>query len=83
MDSTDDDLTSRINALAEEEHQLYELAGEHGGPDGAARERLVELRAELDQLWDLRRQREARAAAGQNPDEAQPREPATVRQYLQ
>jgi hypothetical protein len=83
MDITDDDLTSRINALADEEHQLYERAGTDGGPDDATRERLAQVRAELDQLWDLRRQREARAAAGKDPDEAQPRDPGTVRQYLQ
>jgi hypothetical protein len=83
MDHGDDDLTARINALAAEEHELYERAGSGGDRDPADRERLAQVRLELEQLWDLRRQREARAAAGKDPDEAQPRDPAAVRNYLQ
>lgn len=82
-DLSDDDLTARINALAEEEHELYERAGSGGGPDSADSARLAQVRLELEQLWDLRRQREALAAAGKDPDEAQTRDPAVVRHYLQ
>jgi hypothetical protein len=41
------------------------------------------LQENLDQCWDLLRQRRARRAAGLNPDEAQVRPVETVEHYLQ
>jgi hypothetical protein len=38
---------------------------------------------ELDRCWDLLRQRRARRDAGQNPDDAEARDPGTVENYLQ
>jgi hypothetical protein len=38
---------------------------------------------ELDRCWDLLRQRRARRAAGQDPDEAEVRDESTVERYLQ
>jgi hypothetical protein len=75
---TDDlDLYQRIKTLVEEEHEL----DRHGGAD--AHERRVRLEEQLDQCWDLLRQRQARRGAGENPDEAQPRPISEVEGYLQ
>ncbi|MDX6244006.1 MAG: hypothetical protein QOE76_1729, partial [Frankiales bacterium] len=45
--------------------------------------RLGQLEAELDQCWDLLRQRRARRSADQNPDEAQSRPVSEVEGYEQ
>lgn len=77
----DQDILDRINELAMEEHGLWEREG-RGDIDEAERERLRRLEVTLDQLWDLLHQRRARRDAGQNPDEAQVRDPSTVEDYL-
>jgi hypothetical protein len=40
------------------------------------------LETELDQCWDLLRQRQARRDAGEDPDSAEVRPPSTVEDYL-
>jgi hypothetical protein len=45
-------------------------------------ERLAAIKVELDQLWDLLRQREAKRRAGEDPDTAQLRSAGTVEDYL-
>jgi hypothetical protein len=47
------------------------------------RERLKKIEVELDQCWDLLRQRRARRAAGLDPDGATLRNEETVEKYLQ
>lgn len=79
----DDDVIHRINELAQEEHRLEEAAS-HGQPvsdEDHARLRQVEVA--LDQCWDLLRQRRARRASGQDPDEAQVRSEGVVEGYQQ
>jgi hypothetical protein len=49
--------------------------------EGQARLRSVEV--ELDQCWDLLRQRRARAEFGEDPDDARSRSAGTVEGYLQ
>ena len=85
---SDESILSRIESLVAEEHSLQhreqgdaEQAQEE--PLAADRERLEQVSVELDQCWDLLRQRRARRAAGQNPDDAESREPGTVEKYLQ
>ncbi len=73
------DLLSRIHALVDEEHALRE-AGEH---TGTQRARLDELETQLDQCWDLLRQRRAKQQYGENPDEAAARPESQVENYLQ
>jgi phosphoglycerate-specific signal transduction histidine kinase len=75
--SDDQDLLQRIKALVEEEHELDRA--------GAAdkHERRVHLEEQLDQCWDLLRQRQARRQYGENPDEAKPRPVSQVEGYLQ
>ena len=41
------------------------------------------LEADLDQLWDLLRQRGAKRQYGEDPDEAEPRPEPQVETYLQ
>jgi hypothetical protein len=52
-------------------------------PSDAQRKELKEVEVELDQCWDLLRQRRARRDAGQDPDVAAIRSKAIVENYLQ
>jgi Protein of unknown function (DUF2630) len=84
----DQTILSRIEALVAEEHSLQHSEQDDAEraqtePLAADRERLQQVSVELDQCWDLLRQRRARRAAGENPDEAEAREPGTVEKYLQ
>jgi Protein of unknown function (DUF2630) len=45
--------------------------------------RLKAIKIELDQCWDLLRQREARREFGQDPNEAKVRPPSVVERYDQ
>ena len=76
----DHEILDRINRLANEEHALFtkEASGEVSEAD---RERLRKLQVTLDQAWDLLRQRRARRAAGQDPNQAQLRDEKTVEGY--
>ncbi|MFE4195875.1 DUF2630 family protein [Paenarthrobacter sp. NPDC056912] len=76
-----EDLLERIQSLVEEEHRLRDTAGTPGEDDGKAR--LARLEAQLDQCWDLLRQRRAKKDAGENPDEAMPRPVSEVEGYRQ
>jgi hypothetical protein len=78
----DNDLLRHISELVDEEHRLLEQesAGETVDPEN---QRMHELEETLDQLWDLLRQRRARRAMGEDPDEAHVRSKQTVEGYLQ
>ena len=78
----DRQLMDRIGALVEEEHTL-ERQATGAGLDDDQEARLRELEVQLDQCWDLLRQRRARRDAGQDPDIAQVRPEGTVEGYLQ
>ena len=77
----DEDLHARIEELAHEEHRLRTAHAGQGISD-AERARLTELEIALDKAWDLLRQREARRAAGQDPNLAEERSTTTVEGYL-
>jgi Protein of unknown function (DUF2630) len=79
---TDSEILEKINQETQEEHELLHV-GEHGGIDEAERARLTELKTDLDQLWDLLRQRRALRHAGLNPDNAEERSASTVEHYKQ
>jgi hypothetical protein len=82
----DQSIGSRIEALVDEEHALLgreEGDAVHGDALARDRQRLQEVAIELDTCWDLLRQRRARREAGQDPEEAEARDPATVEKYLQ
>jgi hypothetical protein len=74
-------IMNKIDELAREEHELFDKES-HGKASDAERERLKRLQVTLDQCWDLLRQRRARRAAGQNPDEAQVRDEKIVENYI-
>jgi hypothetical protein len=73
----------RIQRLVEEERELREKAesaapGPGHSPD---RTRLKRIEEDLDQCWDLLRQRRAKVQYGENPDEAAPRPVRQVEDY--
>jgi hypothetical protein len=76
----DKSLLEHIHELVEEEKQLR---ASHRGLSGTDRQRLESVERELDQLWDLLRQRRAREQIGENPDEAKERSVDEVESYLQ
>jgi hypothetical protein len=78
----DKDLLRQITQLMDEEHKLLseEAAGNAVDPGN---QRMKELEDTLDQVWDLLRQRRARRAVGEDPDEAHVRSKDTVEGYLQ
>ncbi|WP_375477999.1 DUF2630 family protein [uncultured Jatrophihabitans sp.] len=82
LDAMTDDksLLDHIHELVEEEKKLRAA---HHGLDSEGRQRLEHLEQELDQYWDLLRQRRAREEFGANPDEAAERSVNEVESYLQ
>jgi hypothetical protein len=81
--SDDNSLLSRIDELVAEEHELRTKHAAGEVTDADEKDRLRKLEVELDQCWDLLRQRRARREAGQDPDTAQVRPEGTVEGYLQ
>ena len=73
------DIMARISSLVDEEHKLRE------GTDHSEdqRVRMNELEAQLDQAWDLLRQRRAKADAGEDPADADARPIPQVEGYRQ
>ncbi|HVB01043.1 MAG TPA: DUF2630 family protein [Acidimicrobiales bacterium] len=78
----DSNILRRIGELAKEELALEEA---HVGTALTSDEllRLQKLEVELDQCWDLLRQRKARRSAGQDPNSATVRSEEVVEHYLQ
>jgi hypothetical protein len=75
-----DDLIRQIDDLVDEEHQLRSRSE---GMSDEERARLRQLEIQLDQCWDLLRQRRARSEFGEDPDDAKARPPEVVERYLQ
>jgi len=71
----------RINQLAGEEHEIWDKESRKEATD-ADRERLRRIEVTLDQCWDLLHQRQARRAAGLNPNDATVRDEKTVEGYI-
>ena len=78
----DQGVLGRIEQLVEEEHALQRKAGA-GGLSDEEHERMRAIEVQLDQCWDLMRQRRARREFGQDPDDARARNVSTVEGYLQ
>jgi Protein of unknown function (DUF2630) len=76
----DKTILEHIHQLVEEEKQLR--SGQHG-LGSADRRRLEMLERQLDQAWDLLRQRRAREENGEDPDSARERTVDAVEGYLQ
>jgi hypothetical protein len=83
----DEQVQARIEELEQEELRLRE---DEGAAADAIKDnqvaadagRLEAIRVELAQLWDYLRQRRALRDAGQDPNDAQMRDPGTVERYL-
>ena len=79
----DREIIKHIDMLVDEEHALERAHGEGKSLTADEKARLRALEVQLDQLWDLLRQRRARRAAGLDPDDAETRDPSTVEGYRQ
>jgi len=77
--TTDQSVLQRINELVGREHQILtrEIKSEED------QRRLRALQVELDQCWDLLRQRRALRTVGQDADNAQVRPQEIVEKYEQ
>ncbi len=75
----DQPVLNHIQRLVEEEHRLHEQRA-HSTAD---RKRLAQVQVELDQCWDLLRQRRALRDVGRDPNYAQVRPPEVVENYEQ
>ncbi len=73
----DQTILNQITALVDEEHKLRE---ESSAPEQNA-SRLKHVAEQLDQCWDLLRQRRAKREFGADPDAAKPRDIGTVENY--
>jgi hypothetical protein len=73
----DQTLLNHITALVDEEHRLRDDAV---APEANA-ERLKTVAEQLDQCWDLLRQRRAKREFGADPETATPRDIGTVENY--
>jgi hypothetical protein len=75
--TTDDSLSRKIEGLVHEEQHLYKKSrlADHD------QVRLEDIKVELEQCWDLLRQRDARREFGQDPNEAKVRPASVVERY--
>jgi hypothetical protein len=73
---SDKSVLNHISELVEEEHKLRDSAGAPG-----TEARLREVEVQLDQCWDLLRQRRAKREFGADPNSAGVRDPGTVEGY--
>jgi hypothetical protein len=77
--TTEQPVLNEIQKLVSEEHRLYDK----GTLSDADRGRLATINVELDQCWDLLRQRRALRETGGDPNEARVRPPEVVEKYEQ
>ena len=75
----DESVLNKIQQLVHEEQAIY------GKPDVSDHDqvRLQKIQVELDQCWDLLRQRRAKREFGQDPDDAHVRPASVVEKYEQ
>ena len=78
MTQSDASVLVHIQRLVAEEHKLFERA--QLTPE--ENHRLASLQVELDQCWDLLRQRRALREFGDDPSQAHVREADVVKKYI-
>ena len=78
----DNEILQNIQTLVNEEHELTRQS-QQGGLSDEAHARMRQLEVNLDQCWDLLRQRRALRSAHLNPDEAKVRDADIVEHYKQ
>ena len=74
---SDRSILDHVSELVAEEHKLRE-----GTPASDTASRLRHVEQQLDQCWDLLRQRRAKREFGQDPEDAATRDPGTVEGYI-
>ncbi|WP_104088241.1 DUF2630 family protein [Arthrobacter sp. GMC3] len=78
----DNQMHQQIQELVNEERELRESTADQSQlPARAAKLQAIEV--QLDQCWDLLRQRQARVHAGENPNDAKLRSASEVEGYRQ
>ncbi|EFG75350.1 hypothetical protein HMPREF0591_4716 [Mycobacterium parascrofulaceum ATCC BAA-614] len=79
---TDSETLAHIRGLVAEEKALREQLQQRDISESEEHDRLRRLEVELDQCWDLLRQRRALRDSGGDPREAEVRPPDEVEGYL-
>ena len=74
----DDEVLHRIQKLVEHEHRLLE----QGQLASSDEEQLTKIQVQLDQCWDLLRQRRALRETGRDEGDAHVRPPGVVEKYI-
>ena len=77
----DIDIQHHINGLNDEEHGLRSRLGAGEISVEEENQRLSRIEVELDQCWDLLRQRRAKREFGEDPSGAEVRDAGTVENY--
>ncbi len=77
----DQSIRERIGDLVQEEHRLREQLARHEITPNEEQARLRSVEVELDQCWDLLRQRAAKREFGEDPESAEVRPPDVVERY--
>jgi hypothetical protein len=78
----DRDILAEVNLLVAEEQELRAKVQHRDIDETEEHRRLRTVEVQLDQCWDLLRQRRALRETGQDPDQAQLRPPDQVEGYL-
>jgi hypothetical protein len=82
MADDDRSVLAKVSQLTDEERELWHRESS-GAVTAADKARLKAIEVELDQCWDLLRQRRARREFGLDPDAAAVRDGDTVEHYKQ
>ncbi|MFB1294882.1 DUF2630 family protein [Mycobacterium sp. pW049] len=80
--ASDEDILKTVNDLVAEERDLRDKLQHHEIDESEEHQRLKALEVQLDQCWDLLRQRRALRASGGDPDSASVRPEGEVEGYL-
>ncbi|GHB16160.1 DUF2630 family protein [Streptomyces chryseus] len=75
------EILDNITGLVGEERELRERSTRKLGLDNAERARLRSVEIQLDQCWDLLRQRRAKSEFGEDPGKARVRPASEVENY--
>jgi hypothetical protein len=78
----DQDILNRVNELVDEEKELRAQLQHREIDESEEHQRLRALEVQLDQCWDLLRQRRALRETGGDPEAASVRPPDEVEGYL-
>jgi hypothetical protein len=78
----DQDILAQVNQLVSEEQELRSKLQHREIDETEEHQRLRAVEVQLDQCWDLLRQRRALRETGGDPADAQVRPPGEVEGYL-